>query len=76
MGSVSALDSGAVDVVVQMSEFLDEPDNIALCESVMAPKPEPRPYSQHLRPGEIGQLNHPGGSALIVAMGLSGCSVQ
>ena len=43
MGAISSLDYGVVDAVEHVAQFLDQPDNIALSEAFLAPKPKPRP---------------------------------
>ena len=58
MGSIVGLSGGAIEAVLYIEQFLDEPDNIALCESVLAPKPRPRPehsaYWTMYRPPKYG----------------------
>ena len=43
MGADSGLNGGIMDAVENTADFLDEPDSMALCESVLPRKPKPRP---------------------------------
>ena len=62
MGSIVALGDGVMDVVEHAIPYLDEPDNIALSESVLAPKPPPRPEPEPI-PNPFGNVEVINGDA-------------
>ena len=77
MGAVSGLSEGVIDAVEHTADFLDEPDNIALCEAVLAVKPKPRSKLLiHFQPYEPRLIDNISlALEWSVAMARMGCSV-